>query len=86
MLENLNATPESLIILIAAIIQMVKQIPFFANKADWLPLIALGVGVGLAYAASMSNPIVAGIMLALMAIGGYETVTRKIFGNGEKKT
>lgn len=85
MFDDLNATPEKLVIMIAAIIQIVKQIPFFSNKLDWLPLIAIGIGVGLAFAASMTNPIIAGVMLALMAIGGYETVTRKFFGGSKEK-
>lgn len=83
MFDAINLTPEVSVVLIGAIVQIIKQIPFFADKKEWLPLISLGIGVGLAYAASMGNPIVAGIMLGLMAIGGYETVTKKLLGKKE---
>ena len=44
--------PESMpiyVALTAAVIQMVKQLPFFAQVKAYLPLVSIGIGLGLAY-------------------------------------
>lgn len=74
MLEGFLLTPEMLPFITAAIVQALKGFKAFKDVKDMTPLISMGVGVGLAYALAMSNPIAAGLMIGLMASGGYDAL------------
>lgn len=82
MFDNTNLPPELIPVIVAAILQFVKTIPPIAKliagkEKDLLPILAMAVGVGLAYATALPNPIVMGIILGLTACGGYDLLRAK---------
>jgi len=88
MLDNLQVTPEMLPFITAAIVQAGKGIfPAlgFKNAKEWSPILSMAVGVGLAYAMALSNPIFAGVLIGLMASGGYSAIKIPSKLNNKKK-
>ena len=80
-MENLSVemTPAMLILVpvVAAIIQMVKNVPQVAKYREFLPLASLALGVGAAYLQNIPNPIVAGVIIGLTAAGSYDVLKGK---------
>jgi uncharacterized membrane protein len=82
MFDNIQLTPELLPILTAAILQFIKSFPPLAqyitgHEKEWLPILSMAVGVGLAYAIGVVSPILPGIMIGLAASGGYDLLKGK---------
>lgn len=71
-MEELGFDPEILeiVVVIAAALQLLKAIPRVMAHKEILPLLALGLGLGLAYATQV--PIIDGAMAAMIAAGGYD--------------
>ena len=63
--------------LVAAILQMVKALPFIEKFRSWLPVASVALGIVLAYLTKVPNPIVPGIMVGLAASGGYSFLKQK---------
>ena len=62
----------ALVPIVTMIMQMLKQMkPYYRIKA-YTPIITCGISVGLAFAVSISNPIVAGIIIGVTASAGYD--------------
>lgn len=57
--------------LIVLVLQMAKRLPHFEKIKPYLPLISCGIGIVIAYATSIPNHIVAGLMMGLSASAGY---------------
>lgn len=77
-MESLNITPEVLPVIAAAIVQVLKQIPFFKDRTDLLPIVSVAVGIGLTYAMSLAKPIVTGIVIGLVASGGFDLLQTRL--------
>lgn len=71
---------------IMVLIEIIKNILPDELENKWLPIIAIGIGIGLAIATKQDWSI--GLMSALGAIGGHEVlnVGVKRNGNGQKPT
>ena len=71
---QLNEKAMILVPIIAVLVQEFKRSPWIAKLADKIPiytLIAAALGVGGAFLQGLGNPVVTGIMIALMASGAY---------------
>ena len=82
MFNDTSLPPELIPVIVAAVLQFLKAIPpvakFIAGKEkDILPILAMAVGVGLAYLTALPNPIVMGVTLGLAAAGGYDFLRSK---------
>lgn len=79
---SLNLTPAmmTLVPIVAVILQMLKRIEQVEPYKEFLPLLAMAVAVGLGYLTKIPNPIFAGVIMGLVAAGGYD-----VFKLGEKK-
>lgn len=71
-------TGESLIVVavVAAVLQLLKRIPALAVLTAWLPLVSLGLGVGGAFLWGVTDPLPTGILIGLVASGGYDVLKR----------
>ena len=71
---NITLTPEmlALVPVVAAILQLVKGFDFVEKIKSYLPLVAMGLALGLAYATKMADPIVPAVIIGLTASGGYD--------------
>ena len=74
---QLTPTMMSLIPVVAAIIQIAKNVPAIARVSAWLPYISVGVSLGLCYAVKVPDPILPSIIIGLAASGGYEFMKAK---------
>lgn len=57
---------------VAAIIQILKQIPAIAKLTKWLPFGSIAVSYGACLLMNAPNPEVASIIIGLVASGGYD--------------
>lgn len=75
---SFEVTPSMLILvpLVAALIQVIKRLPIIAKISDWLPLVSVAIATGLAMVNKMPNPIMAGVVIGLTAVGGYELIKK----------
>lgn len=73
---EVNLTPEmlALIPVVAALLQVLKNIKAVQNIKEWLPYVSVGLALGLGYLTKMENPIIPSIVIGLMASGGYDLV------------
>lgn len=71
--ETIELTPSMLAVvpLVAYVIEVMKTLPKADKIKPYLPIISMVVGVGGAYAFSIANPVVAGIMIGMAASTGY---------------
>lgn len=69
-------TPQvlALIPVVAAILQILKRIEPIQQVKQWLPFIAIGLAVGLAYLTKVPEPILPAIVVGLMASGAYDAL------------
>lgn len=82
MFDNTNLPPELIPVIVAAALQFLKSIPPIAKliagkEKDLLPILSIIVAVGLAYAASIANPVLTGVVFGLAASGGYDLLRSK---------
>ena len=73
---EVNLTPEMLVLVpvVAALLQVLKNIEAIQAIKEWLPYVAVGIALGLGYLTKMENPILPSILIGLMASGGYDLV------------
>ena len=69
----------ALIPIVALIVQNLKKISAMGELKEYLPVIAVGISVALAYLTSgtlenWSDPILPAIAIGLMASGGYDVL------------
>lgn len=65
-----------LAVLVAAVIQVFKGLPFMTEKlTKYLPLAGLALGVIGAFWLTPDNPVLSGITAGLLASGGYKALT-----------
>lgn len=69
-------TPQilALIPIVAAILQVLKRIEPIQAVKQWLPFIAIGLAIGLAFMMKVPDPIMPGIVAGLMAGGAYDAL------------
>ena len=68
-----------LIPLVAGLVQQLKRVPGIVKLQEKFPVYltaALGFGIGAAYLMGLTNPAVAGVIIALSACGAYEAVKK----------
>lgn len=68
---------------IGVLVQQLKLIPYIVKLKTHFPVFvvcAMLMGIGLSYQQGIENPIIAGIMIGLMASGAYSAAK-----NGHKK-
>ena len=79
--EQLNIQlPESmpiLVAIVAAVIQMVKGLPIIAKFKAYLPLVSVGLGIGLAYYQQIESWPIVGAIVGLTASGAYSALKAK---------
>jgi hypothetical protein len=68
--------PEALALvgIIAVLVQQCKRIPYFVALKEKIPIfiiISLALGIAAAHHQEIENPIIAGLMMGLMAAGAY---------------
>jgi hypothetical protein len=70
-----------LVPLIAALIQMLKQIiiniPRLTVLKEFLPIVSVALGISLSYLEHLNNPIIIGVMMGLSAAGAYDLYKSK---------
>lgn len=71
---TLTLTPAMLAIvpIVAMLLQLLKRVELIQKYKDWLPVISIGASILLTYLATIANPIMAGIIIGLVAAGGYD--------------
>jgi len=76
---TIQLTPAALALvpLIAGIIQQLKLLPIIAPARPYMSLVALVLGVALSFATSVANPVTSGLVIGLMAVGGYKVMGAK---------
>ena len=77
---TVQLTPEmlALVPVVAAIIQLIKRFDFVEKIKSYLPLISIGLGVGLSFATQMPDPVIPGLIIGLAASGGYDLLKAPI--------
>ena len=79
---ELSAEAMALVGVIAVIIQQVKGIKPIEDLKARVPniynIVSMGLGIGAAYMLAIPNPIIAGIMMGLMASGAYSATKKEI--------
>ncbi len=72
----IQLTPQMLLLIpiVAAIVQVVKQLKAIEKYTKWLPFVAIGVAYGLAMATNVADPILPSVIIGLAASGGYDAV------------
>ena len=79
---ELSAEAMALVGVIAVIIQQVKGIKPIEDLKARVPniynILSMGLGIGAAYMLAIPNPIIAGIMMGLMASGAYSATKKEI--------
>jgi len=78
-----NLPPELIPVIVGAAIQFFKAMPYIGKfiegkEKDLLPVLAMAIGVGLAFATKLPNPIVMGVILGLTSAGGYDLLKSKV--------
>jgi len=71
---NIQLTAEMLAMvpIAAAIIQLLKGLEILEQAKNWIPFIGLAISCGLAYLTKLPQPIYSGIIIGLVANGGYD--------------
>ncbi len=71
---SITLTPAmlALVPVVAALLQFAKRLDFVQEMKQWLPLISIGIALGIGYATKMPNPIMNSIVIGLVASGGYD--------------
>lgn len=71
---SLTLTPAMLVIvpIVATLLQVLKRIEIINKIKDWLPVISVVASILLAYLSGIGNPILAGVIIGLVAAGGYD--------------
>jgi len=80
----IKLTPELLAImpLMSAALQLLKELPLPTVIRNHLPLVGIGIAVGLAYLAGVPDPAWSGVVMGLATCGGYKAL--KGVKNGKK--
>ena len=70
-------TPEkvaALVLLVGVIVHFLKSLPYVLKLTGWLPMVDIGLGIGLCYLVNINDPIYCGIIVGLVAAGGYKAL------------
>jgi len=62
----------ALVPVVAAILQMLKKLEPIQKIKSYLPFISVGVACGLCFFAKIQEPIMASIIIGLVASGGFD--------------
>jgi len=85
-MENLTValTPAmlALVPVVAAILQVLKQVELMQKMKQWLPFCSIGIALGLGYLTKMPEPILPSVLIGLVASGGYDLLK---LGSSTKK-
>lgn len=77
-MENLTTTltPEmlALVPIVAAILQVVKNIKAIEKLKDWFPFFSVAIAYGLCYYSNVAEPVLPAILIGLTASGAYDLV------------
>ena len=73
--EQITLTPAmmALVPVVSMIMQVIKGVPIYDKIKAYTPIVTMVIGIGAAYAASIANPIVAGILIGVTASAGYDS-------------
>lgn len=76
---EIQLTPEmlALVPVVAGIIQMLKKVKYVEPYKDLLPLMAIVISVALVYSVTYLAFLIPAIIVALMAVGGFEMLKSK---------
>lgn len=75
-----------LAVLVGALLQMAKAIPQAPKFTAWFPVLSVFLGIGIAFAAQIGDPIISGIMIGLSASGGYSFLKVKTSSTKENNS
>ena len=76
---SIELTPAMLAMvpLVAAVLQMFKNLPLLETYKRYFPIAALALGIGAAFLQGFPNPILVGIVIGLTAAGSYDVLKGK---------
>lgn len=74
---TLQLTPAmlALVPIVGAIVQLLKRVKVVEKNIKLLPFVSILVALGIAYAMKLEEPVVASVVIGLVASGGYDLVT-----------
>jgi len=80
-MENLNIELSpvmlAMIPVVAALLQMLKKIPYIVQYKEWLPMVSMVISFGLLYYQKVPEPIIPAIIIGLTACGGFDLLKGK---------
>jgi len=62
----------TLVPVVAALLQFAKRLEAVQKIKEWLPMVSIGIALGLAYLTKMPDPIMGAVVIGLVASGGYD--------------
>jgi hypothetical protein len=73
---TVNLTPDmlALVPVVAMILQLLKRFPAIDQIKEWLPFVSIGVSMALCFGTQTTNPVVASVIIGLVASGGYDAL------------
>ena len=76
---NMELTPAMLALaaVVGAVIQILKNVEPVKKYSQWLPVMSMALGVGAAHLQKIENPIMAGVLIGLVACGAYDVLKNK---------
>ena len=63
-----------LVPIVAALLQVLKRIPQIEKIKNLMPFVGIAVSIVICYASKVVNPTVTGIIVGLVASGGYDLI------------
>jgi len=72
--STITLTPAmmALVPVVALLMEVAKKLPYYNKIQGYSPVLAMGIGVGLAVASSVANPVIAGILIGIASSYGYD--------------
>lgn len=77
---TITITPEmlGLVSVTVMIIQILKQVPIYSKVEGYTPVITVFISIGLAFATTITNPLISGIIIGAVAVLGYDAFKKQI--------
>ena len=75
-MNEIQLAPEMLMLVpvVAALLEVLKKIPLIAGIKEWMPFLAMLMGLGVIYAQTGEAQVMPAIVMGLMASGAYSSV------------